>query len=93
MTDNLSALVWEKKDNLDGSVNFADPHDADNYYSWSAGVPYAENGTAFTGFLTDATTGLNVTGFAGASGWRLPTLVELQTIIADVHGRVTQPLL
>jgi hypothetical protein len=83
VTDNLSMLVWEKKDNLDGSVNFADPHDADNSYTWSTGAPWAENGTAFTSFLTDATTGLNVTGFAGANGWRLPTLAELQTILAD----------
>ena len=37
VTDNLSGLVWEKKDNLDDSTNFADPHDADNDYTWSTG--------------------------------------------------------
>jgi hypothetical protein len=83
VTDNLTTLVWEKKDNLDGTQNLSDPHDADNTYTWSTGAPYAENGTAFTGFLTDATTGMNVTGFAGASGWRLPTLAELQSIVLD----------
>jgi hypothetical protein len=80
VTDNLSGLVWEKKDNLDGMVNGADPHDADNTYTWTTGAPYAENGTAFSSFLT---TGLNTPGFAGANGWRLPTVAELQTILLD----------
>ncbi len=76
-TDNLTGLVWEKKTN-DSTV-----HDKDNYYSWSTGSPYNGNGTAFATFLTGATTGLNVAGFAGAKDWRLPTLAELQTIVAD----------
>ena len=83
VTDNLSGLVWELKDELDNVADFNNPHDADNSYSWSTGVPWAENGGTFTSFLTDATTGLNVTGFAGASGWRIPTLAELQTIMLD----------
>lgn len=82
VTDNLTTLVWEKKDNLDGTQNFADPHDADNTYTWSTGSN-SENGTVFTQFLTDPTTGLNVTGFAGSNGWRLPTLAELQSIMRD----------
>ena len=77
VTDNLSGLVWEKKDNAGGI------HDKDNWYTWSAGSPYKESGTAFTTFLTGAGTGLNVAGFAGANGWRLPTLAELQTIVLD----------
>jgi hypothetical protein len=83
VTDNLTTLVWEKKDNLDGTANSSDPRDADNTYTWSTGSPYEENGTAFTSFLTDPTTGLNATGFAGANGWRLPTLAELQSIVLD----------
>ncbi len=74
VTDNLTGLVWELKTN-DSSV-----HDGSNTYSWSTGLPYAEDGTAFTTFLT---TGLNTPGFAGSNGWRLPTLAELQTILAD----------
>jgi hypothetical protein len=81
VTDNLTTLVWEQKDNLDGSLNDSDPHDADNEYAWSTGgPPYKEDGTAFTGFLTTLNGG---GGFAGANGWRLPTLAELQTILAD----------
>lgn len=83
VTDNLSGLMWEKKDNYDGVENYTDPHDADNYYTWSTGSPYKGDGTGFTSFLTDATTGLNVTGFAGANDWRLPTLAELQTTMLD----------
>ena len=49
----------------------------DNYYSWSAGGTAAD-GDAFTNFIDD----LNSTGFAGQHDWRLPTLFELQTIVA-----------
>jgi hypothetical protein len=77
VTDKLSGLVWEVKTD-DSSV-----HDKDNLYSWSTGSPYKEDGTAFTSFLADVNGG----GFAGASGWRLPTLTELQTIVLDFACR------
>ena len=77
VTDNLSGLVWEKKDDA-GLV-----HDKDNAYTWSSGMQAKEDGTAFTSFLTGAVTGLNVAAFGGASGWRLPKLAELQTIMLD----------
>jgi hypothetical protein len=77
-TDNLTGLVWEKKTD-DSSIN-----DKDNFYSWSTGSNDPD-GTAFTDFLTGAGTGLNVAGFAGANGWRLPTLTELQTIVLNFH--------
>ena len=80
VTDNLSALVWEKKANGDMTPNFADPHDADNYYAWSAGAPYTESGPVFTDFLASLSGGA---GFAGANGWRLPTFAELQTTLLD----------
>jgi hypothetical protein len=81
VTDNLTTLVWEKKTNLDGTQNYADPHDADNDYTWSTGgAPYKENGPAFTSFLSMMDAG---GGFAGANGWRLPTIAELQTIVLD----------
>jgi hypothetical protein len=84
VTDALTSLVWEKKTNFDSVANPADPHDADNTYSWSTtGPPYAESGTTFTDFLAT----LNSGGFAGANGWRLPTLAELQTILLDFPCR------
>ncbi len=73
VTDNLSGLVWEQKTS-DSSV-----HDVGNSYAWSTGAPFAEDGTVFTGFLAT----VNGADFAGAAGWRLPTIAELQTILPD----------
>jgi hypothetical protein len=74
VTDNLTGLVWEKK-TTDTSV-----HDEGNLYTWSTGSNN-EDGTAFTSFLGTLN---GEGGFAGANGWRLPTLAELQTIVPDV---------
>jgi hypothetical protein len=73
VADNLSGLVWEKK-TTDASV-----HDWGNLYTWSTGSPWNGDGTAFSTFLT----GLNAVGFAGTNDWRLPMMVELQTIVLD----------
>ena len=35
ISDRQSGLMWEKKVGLDYTVNFADPHDADNMYFWA----------------------------------------------------------
>jgi hypothetical protein len=70
----------------DGSV-----HDKDATFSWSAGGNHfnAPDGTAFTAFLAtlndcvdDGTTppGKVKGGFAGHCNWRLPSIVELETI-------------
>jgi len=80
VTDNLTMLVWEKKDNRDGMPNSSDPHDADNKYYWGLSI---EDGTAFSDFLAN----LNSSGFAGANGWRLPTMPELATIVLDFACR------
>ena len=88
-TDYDTGLVWEQKDNLDGTPNPADPHDADNTYGWSASGT-APDGAAFTGFLgtlnncvdngTLPPTGVTG-GFAGHCDWRLPSIVELAGIV------------
>lgn len=78
ITDNLTGLVWEEKGNKDGTENLADPHDADNKYSFSSNLLGNPDGTAYTDFLAT----LNATNFAGHNDWRLPTLVELQSILA-----------
>jgi hypothetical protein len=81
VTDNLTALQWEKKDNLEGLQNFPDPHDADNTYQWSFTGTVAD-GSAFTTFLASDVTALNNNGscFAGDCDWRLPTRNELLAI-------------
>ncbi len=79
VTDNLTGLVWEEKTNKDGIANLADPHDADNRYALSSNAAGNPDGSAFTNFLAT----LNTTAFAGHTDWRLPTVVELRTILAS----------
>ncbi len=49
-------------------------------FSWSTNPSYAEDGTVFTNALATMNSGA---GFAGANGWRLPTLAEIQTPTLD----------
>lgn len=87
VTDTQTGLQWEKKGNLDDVANFADPHDADNTYTWNTtSGGETPDGTAFTDFLYklnnctfDGSTYAG--GFAGHCDWRVPALQELETII------------
>ena len=89
--DQKTGLVWEKKDNLDGNADFADPHDADNTYSWSGGAN-APDGTVFTAFLSALNGGTSPDGlvtsgcFTGHCDWRLPTVEELAGIVDATQG-------
>lgn len=79
VTDHLTALQWEKKDDLDGRPNFDDPHDADNYYTWSGINENAPaDGTVFTDFIH----ALDTPGecFVGHCDWHIPSRDELATI-------------
>jgi hypothetical protein len=89
-TDYDTGLVWEQKDNSDGTPNPADPHDADNTYLWSVsggGPPWPPDGSVFTDFqasLNDCPSrdGKTLTGgFAGHCDWRLPSIMELAGIL------------
>jgi hypothetical protein len=74
VTDTKTGLLWEKKSD-DGSV-----HDQDNTYTWSTGSPaYNPDGTAFTSFLATLN---SAPCFAKHCDWRLPTMTELQSLVA-----------
>ena len=98
VTDHQTGLQWEQKTTTVGSgANAGDPHDVDNVYTWTA-VNNGTNpdGTAFTEFLgklNGCTTSDGSTiagGFAGHCDWRLPTVVELQTIVDSEAPGCTQ---
>jgi hypothetical protein len=77
--DGLTRLTWEEKTD-DGSI-----HDRGDFYTWSTGSPWKEDGTAFTVFLK----ALNDAGFGGSNGWRLPSEYELYTLVEPVYPNCT----
>lgn len=82
VTDSLTGLQWEKKTN-DTTI-----HDQDNSYTWTeVTMATAADGTVYTTFLPT----LNGSCFAGQCDWRLPTLAELLTILAEPYPCATDP--
>lgn len=67
MTDRLTRLVWERKDDNGGL------HDKDNTYTWD------DANTTWI-MAVNAEGGV---GYAGRDDWRVPTLAELQSILAE----------
>lgn len=87
-TDNNTGLLWEIKGGDDGTVDYANPHDVDNRYTWSAsGGDF--DGTAKTEFLDR----LNGEAFGGYKDWRLPTAKELHSLVdfSEWDPAVQQP--
>jgi hypothetical protein len=88
--DNVTGLIWEKKQNRDNVQDYSNPHDVDNTYTWYdsnpatnggfAGVP--GNGTDTEDFIN----ALNAANYGGHNDWRLPTFKELDSIVN--YGKV-----
>lgn len=74
--DRLTGLEWEQK------TSDATVRDKDNTYSWGQPSPLNANGSAFTTFLEALNT---VPCHADQCDWRLPTIYELQTILAEPY--------
>lgn len=83
--DNVTGLIWEVKQNWDLVVDFSNPHDADNTYTWYDSNPETNGGDAGeSGDGTDTedfVAALNTAQFGGFHNWRLPSWEELRTIL------------
>jgi len=71
ITDNVTGLMWEKKDDGTGL------HSRWNRYTWTASPSETELAGTITDFLAQLNSG---SGFAGHTDWRLPNIKELQSI-------------
>lgn len=84
--DRLTNLQWEQK------TDDATIHDKDNVYTWTdpgVGSLTDADGAAFTTFLETLN---SVPCFAGQCDWRLPTRLELQTILLpELYPCTTSP--
>jgi hypothetical protein len=82
--DEVTGLVWEEKHAQDAVANYADPNDADNYYTWydnNSATNGGEPGMPGDGTDTmDFLRALNTAVYGSYEDWRLPTFQELQTI-------------
>jgi hypothetical protein len=76
--DRLTGLEWERKTD-DDTV-----HDRDNQYTWGG---MNADGPVFDDFLAT----LNGECFAGHCDWRVPTVYELQTILASAFPCAVDP--
>jgi len=82
--DQRTGLMWEKKDRSGGV------HDVSNVYSWSDHQDGLADGTAFTDLLVNLN---SPPCFAGFCDWRVPTRLELSTIVdLGVVGSESVPM-
>ncbi len=82
--DNVTGLIWEMKEHMDGVADYSNFHDADNTYSWcdtDSNTNGGYEGTCGTNDTKDFLSALNRANFGGHNDWRLPTIKELATLV------------
>lgn len=85
--DDITGLVWEVKNSKDGVLDYSNPGDADNTYTWCNTDPSlnygnpgtcVDDGTDTIGYIA----ALNDANYGGRSDWRLPSIKELSILVA-----------
>jgi hypothetical protein len=84
VTDNDTGLMWEKKDPNSGCL-----HCVDDWYNWTTVYGSMFDWLSEVNGLTDDPN--TQTGFAGYTDWRIPNIVELQTILLEAYPCGTDP--
>ena len=82
--DNVTGLIWEMKEHMDSAADYANPHDADNTYTWcdsNSNTNGGSTGTCGANNTVEFLSALNSANFGGHNDWRLPTIKELATLV------------
>ncbi|MCP3951498.1 MAG: DUF1566 domain-containing protein, partial [Desulfobacterales bacterium] len=80
--DNVTGLVWEVKQNMDGSADVDNIHDADNTYRWGGKTHLGKNYGEYYDDWDALVDGSNNASFCGFSDWRVPTIKELVNLVS-----------
>jgi len=85
--DNVTSLVWEVKENMDGEEDATNIHDADNTYFWGGKTHLGTDFGTYYDDWDELVDGSNNASFCGFTDWRVPTFGELRNLAN--HGRIT----